>query len=270
MGIALDELVRWWDDYLRLAAIEDYPGALNGLQVEGTRPVTRIGAATDACQRTIELAAESGCEILLVHHGIFWDGPGPLTGLSYRRVAALLGADVALYSAHLPLDVHEEVGNNVLLAEALGLPVECRFGAHKEMEGLGVIVRADLAREELADRVSGVTGEEVLVIPGGGERIERLAIVTGGAGSMIAQAHAAKADAFLTRGEPSHVSRSDGARDHRAIRRSLRDRNAWSPGPGVANRRSVRDRASFLRCADGAVNSGSNPGQNTEILISLR
>jgi len=203
MGVALEELVRWWDDYLELSSIEDYPGALNGLQVEGTRPVTRIGAATDACQRTIDLAAESGCEILLVHHGLFWGGLGPLVGPSYRRIAALMGAEMALYSAHLPLDVHEDVGNNVLLAAALDLPVERRFGSHHGVDGLGVLVHAELDRDELRDRVSGVTGAAVTMIPGGPERIERLAIVTGGAGSMIEQARDAEADAFLT-GEGSH------------------------------------------------------------------
>ena len=203
MGVALGELVGWWDDYLELAAIEDYPGALNGLQVEATRPVARIGAATDACQRTIDLAVEASCEILLVHHGLFWGGVGPIVGPSYRRIATLIAADVALYSAHLPLDVHEEVGNNVLLAAALDLPVEGRFGSHGPVDGLGVLVEAELHRDELRERVSRVTGTAVTMIPGGPERIQRLAIVTGGAGSMIAEACAAHADAFLT-GEGSH------------------------------------------------------------------
>lgn len=203
MGIGLSHLVGWWDEYLSLAAIDDYAGALNGLQVEGTRRVTRIGAATDACQRTIDRAIETGCEILLVHHGLFWGGVAPLVGPAYRRIAALIDGDVALYSAHLPLDVHDELGNNVLLAAALELPVEDRFGSHEALTGIGVLVRADLGRDELRERVARVCGGAVKLIPGGPERIGRLAIVTGAAGSMIAQACAAGADALVT-GEGRH------------------------------------------------------------------
>ena len=202
-GVEAQEIVAWWDEYLRLDEIEDYPGAFNGLQVEGTEAVGRIGAATDACQRTIDLAAAGGCQLLLVHHGLFWAGAAPLTGAAYRRVAALIGTGTALYSAHLPLDIHEEVGNNVLLAAALELPVEGRFGSHNTLDGLGVLVRPGLGRGELCERVGSVCGDAVRLIPGGPERIDTLAIVTGGAGSMIRQAVEAGADALLT-GEGNH------------------------------------------------------------------
>jgi dinuclear metal center YbgI/SA1388 family protein len=197
------EIVGWWDRYLKLDEIEDYPGALNGLQVEATRPVRRIGAATDACQATIDLATSEGCELLLVHHGLFWGGVGPLTGATFRRVSTLIRAGTGLYSAHLPLDVHVEVGNNVLLAEALGLAVEDRFGSYGSLDGIGVLVRPKRSRDDLRDLISGACGEAVTLIPGGPDRVDTLAIVTGGAGSMIADAVAAGADAFLT-GEGDH------------------------------------------------------------------
>jgi len=199
----LPEIVSWLDGLLRIDAIEDYPGAHNGLQVEAEGPVARIGAATDACQATIDRAVEEGCQLLLVHHGLFWGGGAPLTGARYRRVAALVAGGTALYSAHLPLDVHEEVGNNALLAAALDLEVVGRFGSRGSLEGLGVLARPALDRDALFDRVETACGEIISVIPGGPDHVGTLAIVTGGAGSMIGQAVKAGADALLT-GEGSH------------------------------------------------------------------
>lgn len=203
MPAELGEVVAWLDGRLDIDAIDDYPGALNGLQVEGARAVGRIGAAVDASERTIERAVEAGCDLLLVHHGLFWGGPFPLVGPAFRKVAALVRARVGLYSAHLPLDAHPEIGNNTLLAAAVGLPVEERFGSYGSLEGLGVIVEPDMPREELRDRVAAAVGRDVMLIPGGTGHVSRLGIVTGGAGSMLAEAAAAGADALLT-GEGNH------------------------------------------------------------------
>ncbi|MDX1395817.1 MAG: Nif3-like dinuclear metal center hexameric protein [Gemmatimonadota bacterium] len=204
MGVAAREIARWWDDYLRVDEIDDYPGALNGLQVEAPRSVTRVGAATDACQATIDAAVEDGCELLLVHHGLFWGSASPLTGALFRRVRSLISAETGLYSAHLPLDVHEEVGNNVLLAQALELSIDDRFGSHGSLHGIGVVTRPGVSRDALRDRIAAACGGgDVMLIPGGPADVETLAIVTGGAGSMIAEAAAAGVDAFLT-GEGNH------------------------------------------------------------------
>ncbi|MFQ5679564.1 MAG: Nif3-like dinuclear metal center hexameric protein [Gemmatimonadota bacterium] len=201
--IELDEIVEYLDDYLAIGEISDYPGAHNGLQVENRTAVERVSAAVDACQVTIEGAAEAGSQLLLVHHGLFWGEPLPVAGVTYRRLRALFEADVALYSAHLPLDVHPEVGNNVLLARALELEVEGRFGAAEGVEGIGVWAAADLSREELAARISTVCGSAPRVIEGGPPHVRRLGIVTGGAGSLIRQAWEEGLDTFLT-GEGAH------------------------------------------------------------------
>jgi dinuclear metal center YbgI/SA1388 family protein len=115
----------------------------------------------------------------------------------------LIAAGTGLYSAHLPLDVHAEVGNNVLLAAALGLEVEGRFGSYGSLEGIGALVRPERSRDDLRELVAEACGGPVTLIPGGPERVDSLAIVTGGAGSMISDAAAAGADAFLT-GEGTH------------------------------------------------------------------
>jgi dinuclear metal center YbgI/SA1388 family protein len=158
--------------------------------------------AVDATAASIAAAVESGADLLLVHHGLFWDGNRPVTGRRYRRLSALLEADVALYAAHLPLDVHEEVGNNVVLARALGMEVGGRFGEHDGM-ALGVWGTLPLRRETLTARLEELLGGPVKLIPGGPEKLERVGVLTGGGGGFVAEALAAGLDALVT-GEGSH------------------------------------------------------------------
>ena len=198
----LRELTEWLDGYLAVDSVPDDPGAHNGLQVECRSPIDRVAAATDGTLETIGAAAEEGAQLLLVHHGLFWGQPLPLTGTSYRRLRALFEADMALYSAHLPLDVHPEVGNNVLLAGALDLTVEGRFGEWQG-ERVGVWATADLPLATLTERIFSVCGAEPHVIAGGPGHVRRLGIVTGGGGSLIRSAHDAGLDTFVT-GEGSH------------------------------------------------------------------
>lgn len=199
----LKEIAEHLDELLRIREIEDYPGALNGLQVENRSPVEKVAAAVDACQATIEGATDAGAQLLLVHHGLFWGDPRPVVGPRYRRLRALIEADVAVYAAHLPLDVHPEVGNNVLLTAALELSPEARFGSHGGLEGIGVWAAADLSRSELVGRIREACGTEPRLIPGGPAHIRRLGIVTGGASSLIGQAHREGLDTFIT-GEGAH------------------------------------------------------------------
>ncbi|MBA3652555.1 MAG: Nif3-like dinuclear metal center hexameric protein, partial [Chthoniobacterales bacterium] len=117
---ALAEIVRFTDRYLRLSEIEDYPHALNGLQIENAGEITKIGAAVDVSTPTIQMAIENGVDFLLVHHGLFWPGLRPVTGSFYQALKRALEHNLALYSAHLPLDLHPKVGNNALFAAALG------------------------------------------------------------------------------------------------------------------------------------------------------
>src|SRR3990172_1201884 len=124
----LSDLARYLDGYLRVREVPDAPEAVNGLQVANSGDVTRIGAAVDLCEATVRLAAEQGADLLLVHHGLFWGGPKPLTGSAYRRVAALIRQNIALYSAHLPLDLHPDVGNNAMFARQLGVTARGDFG----------------------------------------------------------------------------------------------------------------------------------------------
>lgn len=202
MSTALTELVAYLDRYLAVAEIPDHRDALNGLQVEAVGPVERVAAAVDASAASIAGAVAEECELLLVHHGLFRDGNVPVTGRRYRRLKAALDAGLAVYSAHLPLDLHPEVGNNVLLAGALGVSVRGRFGAHEGMK-LGVWGEIELTRAELEEKLEGVVAGPVRVIAGGPEVVRRVGVLTGGGGSYAGEAAALGLDALVT-GEGSH------------------------------------------------------------------
>lgn len=216
-GVPLSEIVTYLDDYLHVAEVPDSPGAINGLQVENDGTVNRIVAAVDASLRTIGRIGEMGemgGTFAIVHHGLLWDGNVPVTGRRYRRLRALMDHNIALYAAHIPLDVHPEVGNNVVLAERLGVKIEGWFGQYRGIP-LGVygqVPHALESREVLREELGRILDEErgarertapPALIPGGPERVKRIGIITGAAGSMVADAKAAGLDTFIT-GEGNH------------------------------------------------------------------
>jgi dinuclear metal center YbgI/SA1388 family protein len=207
----LESLLQYLDGYLGVAAHPDYPTALNGLQVDGPSEVTRIATAVDASAASIEAAVEQGADLLIVHHGLFWDGLRPVTGRRFRRIAALIRGKVGLYSCHLPLDSHSEVGNCALLADALGVAREGRFGAYQGVPiGWWGRLAEPTSAAELASRIKAALGGPVQSLPGGPERIERVGVVTGGGGSFISEAAEHGLDAFVT-GEGSHHHYFDAA-----------------------------------------------------------
>jgi dinuclear metal center YbgI/SA1388 family protein len=141
------------DALLRVHETPDYPPALNGVQVEHRGPVTKIAAAVDTSARTIRAAIDAHANMLLVHHGLFWGGLQPLTGPHYARVRLLLDHDVALYSAHLPLDAHPTLGNSVLLAREIGLEPNAGFARHETID-CGVRGKSDVATADLISQLN--------------------------------------------------------------------------------------------------------------------
>lgn len=209
----VEVLAAWLDSYLRIREIPDEAGAVNGLQIECHGPIARIVAAVDASQVTIEGAAPTqeeaaaGSTLLLVHHGLLWDGNQPVTGRRYRRLRALLGADTGLYSAHIPLDVHPEVGNNITLARALGLEVGGMFGDYRGISlGTWGSHPAAPTRVQLVEQVAraiDISPSAVRLVPGGPATVGRVGIITGGGGSYVGAAREAGLDTFIT-GEGAH------------------------------------------------------------------
>lgn len=198
----LAEIVRFADDLLRRSEIDDYPNALNGLQIENSGAVTRIGAAVDASRRTIQMAVEQGIDLLVVHHGLFWPGLRPVTGPLQQALKLAFDHNLALYSAHLPLDFHPRIGNNILLATSLGLNNTRPF-LEREGTFLGLQAEADLRRDDLLARLETSLGGFVRCIGGGPPETQRIGIVTGGAGGEIYAAARAGVDTYIT-GEAPH------------------------------------------------------------------
>lgn len=197
-----ERLFHYIDDYLGVSDFPDYSTALNGVQVQGPEEVDRLAVAVDASEATIEGAVEEGADLLLVHHGLFWGGLRPATGRRFRKLAALIRNRVGLYSAHLPLDAHPEVGNCAVLAQQLEIEPEVRFGTYEDADiGWGGTV--DLDRGALLERLNGVLGVEAHLIAGGPSRIERVAVVTGSGGSFVEEAARDGYDALVT-GEGTH------------------------------------------------------------------
>jgi dinuclear metal center YbgI/SA1388 family protein len=203
-GVPLQSIVSFANDLLEVARIEDYPGAVNGLQLENRGVVSKIGAAVDVSSQTIELAINEGVDLLVVHHGLFWGGASPVTGPVYRRLAKAMESDLAIYSVHLPLDFHPEIGNNVLLATALELlPVSPFWFVKGRAQGCVSAVAMDL--NELVLRVERVLGRKIWCCPAGPVRTRRIGIVTGGAGAHIAEVAAEGVDTFLSGEGPHHT-----------------------------------------------------------------
>jgi dinuclear metal center YbgI/SA1388 family protein len=200
----LDELTTFLNRELRIAEIPDYPGAINGLQLTNNGEVPRIISAVDASLPVVRAAAEGGPGLLIVHHGMFWQGAQPLTGPFYEKIRIAMEAGLAIYSSHLPLDVHPEWGNNICLAREIGLEAIQPFMEWKGIH-LGLQGNWNGNRENLQKRLSRVLGGNVHLCPGGGTSIAKVALVTGSAGSEVAKAAAAGADAFIT-GEGPHWS----------------------------------------------------------------
>ena len=198
----LREIVRYIDEYLRIREIEDWPNAVNGLQIENSGRVTKVGAAVDVSTRVLTQAAKKQIDFLIVHHGLFWPGLRPVTGALRRQLRLAFENDIALYSAHLPLDIHPKVGNNAQLAGLLGLESGEPFFEEKG-QLIGLKTRASLPREELVRRLRKTLGGPIKAFNCGPEKTKTIGIITGAAGSEIDKVSQEKIDTLIT-GEAPH------------------------------------------------------------------
>ncbi|HSV62503.1 MAG TPA: Nif3-like dinuclear metal center hexameric protein [Chthoniobacterales bacterium] len=198
----LAQIVSYADEHLRIREIEDWPNALNGLQVENSGAVTKIGAAVDASLRTVQSAIERGVNFLIVHHGLFWPGLQPVSGGRRSLLEQIFQNDLALYSAHLPLDVHSVLGNNAQLADSLGLEDTKPFFEAKG-QPIGLKIAARISRDELARKLEQSLGGPVRMFATGPAETESIGLITGGAGSEIYEVARDGIDTFIT-GEAPH------------------------------------------------------------------
>ena len=181
---SLSKIVSYTDRFLRICDVGDWDNALNGLQIENSGRVTRIGAAVDVSTRVLTEAQKHDVDLLIVHHGLFWPGLRPIQGAFRRQLRIAFENDVALYSAHLPLDIHPKVGNNAQLVAALGLKSAHPFLEEKG-QPVGLKVRASLPRSELVRKLEKVLNSPVKVFGFGPKQTRAIGVVTGAAGSEI-------------------------------------------------------------------------------------
>ena len=198
----LSEITRHLNELLNHANTGDYPGAHNGLQIENSGRVSRVCAAVDACEAVLTDAARVPGTLLLVHHGLLWGGARAFTGALRRKLRIAFDADLAVFSSHLPLDLHAKLGNNALLAKALGLR-KCTPAFQSKGQAIGLTGTVDASRADFALRIEKAVGGAVKLAPGGPARIRRVGVVTGGAGDLVGEAAALGCDAFVT-GEGAH------------------------------------------------------------------
>jgi dinuclear metal center YbgI/SA1388 family protein len=198
----LSDIVTYTDGLLRIPEVDDWDNALNGLQIENSGRVTKIGAAVDVSTRALTRAAKENVDFLIVHHGLFWPGLRPVTGALWQQLRLALENDIALYGAHLPLDVHPKVGNNAQLARFLGLKLTEPFLEEKG-QLIGLKVRASLPRDKLALRLRKALGSPVKAFNFGPKKTHTVGVVTGGAGSEIYRVAEEEIDTFIT-GEAPH------------------------------------------------------------------
>jgi dinuclear metal center YbgI/SA1388 family protein len=196
MPANLQTLVAYCDKRTRRVAFKDAPGAFNGLQVANDGRVTKIGAAVDAGAVPFQKAVEAGVDFLIVHHGMYWDMPRPLTGGAYDRVAALIRGNCALYSNHLPLDGHPEIGNNALLAKQLGLKRSRPFLV-RDGEAIGCISDTKLPRAKLRAQLEK-NYRRVIAIEYGSATPRGVAFCSGAGNSAVPELAGAGVDTLVT------------------------------------------------------------------------
>jgi len=203
-----DDILNFARELLELDSFHDY-GPM-GIQVVGADEVTKIAASVSSSLEAFRRTKEAGAELLVVHHGQYWEGDPRIVDLAMkRRLQALFEGDITLAAYHLALDAHPEIGNNIIVARELGIAEPERF-----LEwGFGGLLAEPATLEELTRRLEETTGRPPQVFDGGPERIERVAIVTGGAAKLVREAAATGFDAFVT-GEPAeptlHLARELG------------------------------------------------------------
>ena len=198
----LQAIVKHCDRELRINEIVDYDDAHNGLQVENGGKVHRIAAAVDASIATVQMAAEAKADILLVHHGLFWNPQLPWTGPKRKLIGALVENNLAVYSAHLPLDAHPRFGNNAGLCKALKFTQPKPFLEEKGTP-IGLRVTTRIRRNVLANRLKAILGAPPVLLSSGPSECKKIGIVTGGAGLSLTQAATEGVDTFIT-GEGPH------------------------------------------------------------------
>jgi len=200
----LPDIVNYLDEYLKVMEIGD--SSLNGLVIENSGEVNKIGFAVDFSKRAIEEAVKNKVDMLIVHHGPYWGKVVPLSGYFYKRMKEMINNDIALYAAHLPLDIHPEVGNNAYAMKLLGFKDNEEFGDYHGIKlGRKFKLKKSMKREEFKKLLEEKIGGEAILWDFGREEIQTGAYVSGDAISLLEEAIKEGIDVYIT-GEPKHAA----------------------------------------------------------------
>ncbi|MFH1860139.1 MAG: Nif3-like dinuclear metal center hexameric protein [bacterium] len=196
----LSNICQFLDKELKISEICD--ASQNGLQVEGKQEVKKIVFAVDASLDTFEEAHRRKADMVVVHHGLFWDKPQQLTGILYKRLQVLFKHQISLYAAHLPVDIHPKVGNNAQLMNFFVTKKRETFGDYHgtEIGFLGILQR-DTTLSDVVTRLDKALNTKCQSLSFGKEKIKTIAVVSGGAADLVTEAVNKKVDLFIT-GEP--------------------------------------------------------------------
>jgi dinuclear metal center YbgI/SA1388 family protein len=180
------EIVKYSDERLNIAAIEDAENAHNGLQFQNSGEISKIAAAVDASLEVVEKVIAIGANFLIAHHGLFWGKTIPVTENTYKKYKLLMDHDIAVYACHLPLDAHMEIGNNACIAKILGLTNTTQAFGYRGTK-IGILGDKLIQRNQLMALLEAtfprVTGMEF-----GPERIEKIGVISGGSGMALSEA----------------------------------------------------------------------------------
>lgn len=198
----LFKLKKFLDNFLKISEIEDV--SINGLQVEGKEEVNKICFAVDASIDTFKIAKKENADMLFVHHGIIWNGIKNVRGINYRRLKFLIENKISLYAAHLPLDKHNEVGNNIQFLKIFEITNDIEeFGAYHGVKiGYKGKFKNERKFDDFVKDIESKINTKCKILKFGKKKIKKVGVVSGGASSLIDEA-IEEVDCFVT-GEPSH------------------------------------------------------------------
>jgi dinuclear metal center YbgI/SA1388 family protein len=194
--VSRKEILDWCSQELALSQFRDF--SPNGLQIEGTRDISKIVCAVTASQAAIDFAIAQQADMLLVHHGMFWKGePSIITGWKKQRIQSLITSNINLVGYHLPLDAHQQWGNNVQLAVKLGWVIDGYSGEQNLLQ-YGRLSQPQSSKE-LAQHIARILKREPLLLcHDPHQSVQRLAWCSGGGQSFFQQAIELGVDVFIT------------------------------------------------------------------------
>lgn len=196
--VKLESVISYCNERLNIHSIIDFENAQNGLQLENNGTITKIAASVDAGLVPLQQAFQAKADLLLCHHGLFWSPITPIKDHNYKKIKTAIDNNIAVYSAHLPLDCHLEIGNNALLAKALSLEVVDTFLDYKGTNYSFICQSNGCTRTMLSERLKMLFPNTFSSILYGSETPKKIAILTGSGQSAVPYLKEHNIDTLIT------------------------------------------------------------------------